>query len=50
MIQRKHSVISKAWVTVTPKKMKWRSKVEKKYGVRKELAKYKKDIQSGINK
>ena len=39
----------KRWVTVTPKKMKWRSKVEKKYGVRKELAKYKKDIDTKIN-
>ena len=38
----------KRWVTVTPNKMKWRSKVEKKYGVRKELAKYKKDIQTEL--
>ena len=35
----------KRWVKVSPKKMKWRSKVHTKYGVEKELSKYNKGIE-----
>ena len=35
----------KRWIKISPKKMKWRSKVENKYGVEKELSKYNKDIE-----